>query len=181
MNLQIGVAGGVNLDSAGKRKQVIEVEKLGERLVNPTFFEIEGWKRMKFFPKTLEIFGFDPDSAKITLEKVDLPISIGNELIYNAMNWTYHPHNKTFLVRKRNSYFNHLKIKLQDALHAGNVIVTVLSNLHDNAAHAVLIYSLDNDKFKVKDSYGRKYEIPMNRPDSLQVKIRFEIFKLLSF
>ena len=77
MNLQIGVGGGVNLDSAGKRKQVIEVEKLGERLVNPTFFEIEGWKRMKFFPKTLEIFGFDPDSAKITLEKVDLPISIG--------------------------------------------------------------------------------------------------------
>ena len=39
----------------------------------------------------------------------------------------------------------------------------------DNAAHAVLIYSRDNDKFKVKDSYGKKYEIPINRPDSVQV------------
>ena len=46
----------------------------------------------------------------------------------------------------------------------------------DNASHAVLIYSLDNDKFKIKDSYGRKYEIPINRPDSLQVKIQLEIF-----
>ena len=39
----------------------------------------------------------------------------------------------------------------------------------DNAAHAVLIYSLDNDKFKVKDSHGVKYEIPIDRPDSVQV------------
>ena len=98
MNLQTGVAGGVNVDSAGKRKQVIEVEKLGERLVNPTYFEIEGWKRMKFFPNALQQFGFDPDSAELTLEKVDLPISIGNEQIYNAMGWTYQPHKKTFLV-----------------------------------------------------------------------------------
>ena len=45
----------------------------------------------------------------------------------------------------------------------------------DNDSHAVLIYSLDNDKFKVKDSYGRKYEIPINHPDCLQVKIHLEI------
>ena len=95
MNLQIGVAGGVNLDSVGKRKQVIEVEKLGERLVNPTFFEIEGWKRIPFFQNALQQFGFDPDSAELTLEKVDLPISIGNQQIYKTMNLTYHFHNKT--------------------------------------------------------------------------------------
>ena len=100
-----GVAGGVNVDSAEKRKQVIEVEKLGERLVNPTFFEIEGWKRIKFFQKTLEQFGFDLDSAKLTLEKVDLPISIGNDEIYNAVGRTYDSHNKTFLVRIINFYF----------------------------------------------------------------------------
>ena len=105
MNPPIGVAGGVNVDSAGKRKQVIEVEKLGKRLVNPTFFEIEGWKRMKFFQNALQQFGFDPDSAELTLEKVDLPISIGNEQIYNAMGSTYQPLNKTFLVRKINMYF----------------------------------------------------------------------------
>ena len=100
MNLQIGVAGGVNVDSAGKRKQVIEVEKLVERLVNPTYFEIEGWKRIPFFPNALQQFGFDSDSAKLTFEEVDLPISIGNGQIYNSMGWTYHPHNKTFMVIK---------------------------------------------------------------------------------
>ena len=90
----------MNVDSAGKRNQVIEVERLGKRLLNPTFFEIEGWKRMKFFPIALQQFGFAPDSAELTLEKVDLPISIGNKQIYNAMGWTYQPHNKTFLVWK---------------------------------------------------------------------------------
>ena len=105
MNLQTGVAGGVNVDSAGKREQVIEVQKLGKRLVNPTFFEIEGWKRIPFFPNALRQFGFDPDSAKLTLEEVDLPISIGNDQIYKAMGSAYDSHNKTFLVRKINLYF----------------------------------------------------------------------------
>ena len=98
MNLKIGVAGGVSVDSAGKREQVIQVEKLGERLVNPTFFEIEGWKRMKFFPNALQQFGFDPNSAKLTLEKVELPISIGNGEIANALGIPYQSHAKTFLV-----------------------------------------------------------------------------------
>ena len=105
MNPQIGVGGGVNVDSAGKRKQVIEVEKLGERLVNPTFFEVEGWKRMKFFPNALQKFGFDPDSAKLRLEEVELPISIGNDQIYNAIGWNYQSHTKTFLVREMNLFF----------------------------------------------------------------------------
>ena len=105
-----GVAGGVNVDSAGKQKQVIEAEKLGERLVNPTFFEIEGWKRIPFFPNALKQFAFDLDSAKLTLEKVDLPISIGNKQIYHAIGSTYHPHKKTFLVRKINFSFNISKL-----------------------------------------------------------------------
>ena len=48
----------------------------------------------------------------------------------------------------------------------------------DNAAHAVLIYSRDNDKFKVKDSRGVKYEIPINRPDSVQVDQKFTFDQL---
>ena len=48
----------------------------------------------------------------------------------------------------------------------------------DNAAHAVLIYALDNDKFKVKDSLGVKYEIPINRPDSMQVYQQFTFEQL---
>ena len=101
---KIGLAGGINVDSAGKREQVILIDKLGERLVYPTFFEIEGWKRMKFFQKALEIFGFDPDSTKLSLEKVALPISIGNEQIYNAIDWQYQSHTKTFFVRKMNQF-----------------------------------------------------------------------------
>ena len=86
------------MDSAEKRKQVIEVQKLGERHVNPTFFEIEGWKRMKFFQNTLKQFGFDPDSAELSLEKVELPISIGNGQIFHALGEHYQSHAKTFLV-----------------------------------------------------------------------------------
>ena len=100
MNLQKGVADGVNIDSAGKKEQVIEVEKLGERLVNPTFFEIEGWKRIPFFPNALQQFGFDPDSAKLTLEKVELPVSVGNGQILSALGFQYQSHAKTFLVLK---------------------------------------------------------------------------------
>ena len=98
MNLEIGVGGGVKVDSAGKREQVIQVEKLGKRLVNPTFFEIEGWKRIPFFPNALQQFGFDPDSAELTLEKVELPVSIGNGQIFNALGIPYQSHSKTFLV-----------------------------------------------------------------------------------
>ena len=65
--------------------------------------------------------------------------------------------------------------QLQDALDNGDAIVAVLANLHNDAAHAVLIYSLDNEEFKVKDSHGRKYKISINRPDWVQVKIRLEI------
>ena len=57
----------------------------------------------------------------------------------------------------------------QDVLNDGNAVVATLSNLFDNESHTVLIYSFENYKFKVKDSYGKKYEIPIDRPDSIQV------------
>ena len=98
MNLELGVAGCVNVDSAGKRNQVIEVQKLVERLVNPTSFEIEGWKRIPFFPNALQQFGFDPDSAELTFEKVELPISIGNGQILSVLGIPYQSRAKTFLV-----------------------------------------------------------------------------------
>ena len=55
---------------------------------------------MKFFPKTLQEFGFDPDTAKLTLEKVELPVSIGNGQIFSALGIPYQSHAKTFLVEK---------------------------------------------------------------------------------
>ena len=82
-------------------------KNLAQRLTNPTFFEIVGWKRIKFFQKTLEHFGFDPDSAELKFEEVELPISIGNGQINNfqlGSNFVYKSHGKTFLVRKRNIF-----------------------------------------------------------------------------
>ena len=58
----------------------------------------------------------------------------------------------------------------KDALDDGNVVVATLSNLFDDECHTVLIYAFENYKFKVKDSYGQKYEIPIDRPDSIQVR-----------
>ena len=105
MNLKTGVAGGVNEDSAGKRDQVIQVRKLGERLVNPTFFEVEGWKRIQAIPLAFESFGFDPETVTVKFEEVELPISIGNKHFIGGK--TY---NKTFLVSFNKEKFSCFKI-----------------------------------------------------------------------
>ena len=99
----LGLNDEVNLDSKGKRNQIIVSKNLAQRLTNPTFFEIVGWKRIPFFPNALEQFGFDPDSAELKFEEVELPISIGNGQINNFQlgpNFAYKSHPKTFLVRK---------------------------------------------------------------------------------
>ena len=56
---------------------------------------------MEFFPNALEQFGFDPDSAELKFEEVELPISIGNGQINSFQlgpNFAYKSHGKTFLV-----------------------------------------------------------------------------------
>ena len=90
---------GSNIDATGIAEQVIVARKLAERLVSPTLLEVEGWKRIVFFPKTFEKFGFDPDSATLTFKEVELPISVGNAQIYNTVGQNY-PHScpSTFLV-----------------------------------------------------------------------------------
>ena len=55
-------------------------------------------------------------------------------------------------------------------LNDGNAVVATLSNLFNDESHTVLIYAYENYKFKVKDSHGKKYEIPIDRPDSIQVE-----------
>ena len=42
-------------------------------------------------------------------------------------------------------------------------------SLSGRGAHAVMIYGCENEKFKVKDSHGKNYEIPIDRPDFYQV------------
>ena len=101
MNLKKGIQGGVNLDSKAKRNQIIKAKTLAQRLTNPTFFESVGWKRITFFSNVLEQFGFDPDSAELIFEEVELPISIGNRQFNSfqlGSNFVYKSHSRTFLV-----------------------------------------------------------------------------------
>ena len=101
MNLETGLNVDVNYDSKGKRNQIIHSKNLAERLTNPTFFEIVGWKRIEFFQKTLKQFGFDPDSVELKFEEVELPISMVNGQINNfqlGSNFAYKSHPKTVLV-----------------------------------------------------------------------------------
>ena len=53
------------------------------------------------------------------------------------------------------------------------MVVATLSNLFDAESHTVLIYAFEYYKFKVKDSHGEKYEIPIDRPDSIQVSANY--------
>lgn len=69
--------------------QVIDPRKLAIRLVFPTLFEVEGWKRIRFFPNTFEIFGFDLNNVQLDFEEVELPISIGNAEIYHSAGQNY--------------------------------------------------------------------------------------------
>ena len=104
MNLEKGIDPGVNLDSKGKRNQIVQTKTLAQRLTSPTFFETVRWKRVPFFPNALEQFGFDPDSAELKFEEVELPISIGNGQINNFQlgpNFAYKSHPKTFLVKNK--------------------------------------------------------------------------------
>ena len=101
MNPKKGIKGGVNLDSKRKRNQIVQTKNLAQRLTSPTFFEIVGWKRIPFFPNAFKQFGFDPDSAELKFEEVELPISIGNGQINNfqlGSNFAYKCHPRTFLV-----------------------------------------------------------------------------------
>ena len=91
------------MDSKAKRNQIIQTKILAQRLTNATFFEIEGWKRIPFFPKALEEFGFNRpnDSAELKFEEVELPISIGNRQFNSfqlGSTFAYKSHSKTFLV-----------------------------------------------------------------------------------
>ena len=70
---------GVNVHTRGIREQVSVAKKIALRLVSPTIFEVEGWRRILAIPLAFESFGFDPETATVKFEEVELPISIGNK------------------------------------------------------------------------------------------------------
>ena len=67
-----------------------------ERLRKPKFFETH----RNFLEHAVQQFGFDSNSTELTFEEVELPISIGNGEIANALGIPYQSHAKTFLVKK---------------------------------------------------------------------------------
>ena len=88
---------GVNFDTRGIREQLSVSKKIAFRLVSPTIFEVEGWRRIKAVPLAFESFGFDPETVTVKFEEVELPISIGNKHIIGGQTC-----NQTFLVSKNN-------------------------------------------------------------------------------
>ena len=84
---------GVNFDTRGIREQVSVSKKIALRLVSPTIFEVEGWKRIQAIPLAFKSFRFDRRNAKIKFEEVELPISIGNKHFIGGQTF-----NQTFLV-----------------------------------------------------------------------------------
>ena len=84
---------GVNIDTRGIRDQIATAKETARRLVSPTIFEVEGWRRIEALPVAFESFGFDPQTVSIKFEEVELPISIGNKHFIGGRTF-----NQTFLV-----------------------------------------------------------------------------------
>ena len=61
---------GVNFDTRGIREQLSVSKKIAFRLVSPTIFEVEGWKRIRVIPLAFKSFRFDLRTAKIMFEEV---------------------------------------------------------------------------------------------------------------
>ena len=51
-------------------------------------------------------------------------------------------------------------------------MANITDGLPNTFYHAVVIYALENNQYKIKDSQGRKYKIPKNRCTSMQVQVR---------
>ena len=76
-----------------------------------------------------------------------------------------------------------LYVLLKDALKDGHAIVAGLGNIFKTElGHCVMIYAVDDQKtrFKIKDSHGVKYEIPIDRPDFFQVTSFVRIFTFIN-
>ena len=50
------------------------------------------------------------------------------------------------------------------------LLANITNGLENVLYHAVVIYALENGQYKIKDSQGKKYEIPKNRCTFMQVK-----------
>ena len=54
-------------------------------------------------------------------------------------------------------------------MNDGHAVVANLGDIFTGDGHCVLIYAVEKQNFKIKDSHGVKYKIPIDRPDFYQV------------
>ena len=122
--------------------------------------------------------GFDPKKSNFQFRSATANLIIFNSAVTLPISLTarhFWYENQIFSFLKliiniiNNDKYNKL-IKFKDVLDDGNAEEATLSSLIPPIqSHTVLIYSYENYKFKIKDSYGEKYEIPIDRPDFIQV------------
>ena len=63
---------------------------------------------------------------------------------------------------------------IQETVTAGNAVVALRWNPSNPVAHAVMIYAFENGNFKIKDSHGEEYQIPINDPEIYPIGYTFE-------
>ena len=83
------------------RNQFSVTEKIIQRLVYPTIFEVVGWKRIEAVSISLKAFRIDVNSISLSYEIADLPISIANKTFYENLGLQHdyeQTNKKTFLV-----------------------------------------------------------------------------------
>ena len=113
----------------------------------------------------LQLFGFDLNKLVLEYEKVVHPISVGNKDFLRQAS-------SNNLISDDITRFpiDELENDFISALDEDHYIVVELSNIMENQHHVVVIYDQNETNFKIKDSWGSKYEIPKNRCSWFQVR-----------
>ena len=147
---------GSDLNQKEIKRQLSNLKKCAERLSCKSFFQEEGWKRILGVRRFFEAFDLDMNSFKLVVKEFiiptcpiltstvpDLPTISTNKAIKSNI-WKTGPFN----------------------------FICQLVDIHRGIFHAVAIYGMSDDKnfFKIKDSQGLKYQIPVSRCSYFQVK-----------
>ena len=141
------------------KKQVATIEKCVGRLSCKSFFQEEGWKRILGVRRFLEAFDLDRDieSFNLVTKEFHIPIS--------AVLSPFIPDISTNVIKN---------IPLSDIWKTGPFnFLCLLVNIRKNCAHAVVIYGMSENRkcYKIKDSQGKKYELPVTRFSYSQVSL----------
>ena len=135
-------------------RQFASLRKCAQRLACKSFFQDEGWKRILGVRRFLEAFDLDHqiDKIKLIVQETLTSTSMMNHILPET--------------HKITEKVNFVKELWQN----GPILfLAQLIDIHTRKAHAVAIYGLTEDGYKVKDSHKSKYTIPFKRCSYMQV------------